>query len=57
MTLAELQAQISLGEDSRREFKRDVTNGDSLAAEMAAFANSEGGTSTWEWRTTVPCRG
>jgi len=44
MTLTELQAQIALGEDSRRQFKRDVTNGDSLAAEMAAFANSEGGT-------------
>jgi ATP-dependent DNA helicase RecG len=44
MTLSELQAQISLGEDSRRQFKRDVTNVDSLAAEMAAFANSEGGT-------------
>lgn len=44
MTLIELQAQIALGEDSRRQFKRDVTNGDSLAAEMAAFANSEGGT-------------
>ena len=44
MNVSELQAQISLGEDSRRQFKRDVTNVDSLAAEMAAFANSEGGT-------------
>jgi ATP-dependent DNA helicase RecG len=44
MTLIELQAQIALGEDSRRQFKRDATNADSLAAEMAAFANSEGGT-------------
>lgn len=44
MTLGELQAQIALGEDSRRQFKQDVTNGDSLAAEMAAFANCEGGT-------------
>jgi len=44
MTLIELQAQIALGEDSRRQFKRDITNADSLAAEMAAFANSEGGT-------------
>jgi ATP-dependent DNA helicase RecG len=43
MTLTELQAQIALGEDSRRQFKRDITNADSLAAEMAAFANSEGG--------------
>ncbi len=44
MTLTELQAQIALGEDSRRQFKRDATNADSLAAEIAAFANSEGGT-------------
>ena len=43
MTLTELKAQIALGEDSRRQFKRDVTNADGLAAEMAAFANSEGG--------------
>jgi ATP-dependent DNA helicase RecG len=43
MTLTELRAQISLGEDSRRQFKRDVTNADSLAAEIAAFANSDGG--------------
>jgi ATP-dependent DNA helicase RecG len=44
MTLTELQAQVALGEDSRRQFKRDVTNADALASEMAAFANSEGGT-------------
>lgn len=44
MTLSELKAHAALGEDSRRQFKRDVTNVDSLAAEMAAFANSEGGT-------------
>jgi ATP-dependent DNA helicase RecG len=37
-------AEIALGEDSTRQFKRDVTNSDALAAEMAAFANSEGGT-------------
>ena len=43
MTLTELKVQITLGEDSRRQFKRDVTNADSLAAEMAAFANLEGG--------------
>jgi ATP-dependent DNA helicase RecG len=43
MNVSELQSQIALGEDSRRQFKRDVTNADSLAAEMAAFANSEGG--------------
>jgi ATP-dependent DNA helicase RecG len=43
MSLKELKASIALGEDSRRQFKQDVTNADSLAAEMAAFANSEGG--------------
>jgi ATP-dependent DNA helicase RecG len=36
--------QISLGEDSARQFKADVRNAESLASEMAAFANSEGGT-------------
>jgi ATP-dependent DNA helicase RecG len=43
MNLSELKSQVALGEDSRRQFKQDVTNVDSLAAEMAAFANSEGG--------------
>lgn len=43
MNLSDLKAQVALGEDSRRQFKRDVTNADSLAAEMAAFSNSEGG--------------
>ncbi|MEI6519654.1 MAG: ATP-binding protein [bacterium] len=36
--------QIALGEDSTRQFKQDVPSIDKLAAEMAAFANSEGGT-------------
>ena len=40
----ELRSLIDLGEDSTRQFKIDVKNGDSLASEMAAFANSEGGT-------------
>jgi ATP-dependent DNA helicase RecG len=39
-----LHNQISLGEDSTRQFKSDVRNAESLASEMAAFANSEGGT-------------
>jgi ATP-dependent DNA helicase RecG len=43
MTPTELHTQAALGEDSRRQFKRDLTNADALAAEMAAFANSEGG--------------
>ena len=35
---------IRLGEDSTRQFKVDVRNAESLAAEMVAFSNSEGGT-------------
>ncbi len=34
---------VELGEDSQRQFKENIHNIDSLAAEMAAFANSEGG--------------
>jgi ATP-dependent DNA helicase RecG len=43
MTLNKLKSQIALGEDSRRQFKQDVTNPDALAAELAAFSNAEGG--------------
>ncbi|MGH9842821.1 MAG: AlbA family DNA-binding domain-containing protein, partial [Blastocatellia bacterium] len=43
MTLADLKAQVALGEDSRRQFKQDIHNADALAAEMAAFSNSAGG--------------
>ena len=43
MSPTDLKSQIALGEDSRRQFKQDVTNAAALAAEMAAFANSEGG--------------
>ena len=43
MNLRTVKQEIAKGEDSGRQFKRDVTNGDSLAAEMAAFANAEGG--------------
>jgi ATP-dependent DNA helicase RecG len=43
MNVEDLLAEVALGEDSRRQFKRDATNADGLAAEMAAFANSEGG--------------
>jgi len=39
-----LQKRIAAGEDSTRQFKADVRNAESLASEMAAFANSEGGT-------------
>jgi len=44
MTLQALLSQIFLGEDSTRQFKADVKNADSLASEMAAFANTNGGT-------------
>ena len=43
MILSELQAQVALGEDSRRQFKQDMRSPDALAAEMAVFANAEGG--------------
>ena len=41
--LASLRTIISRGEDSRHQFKEDVRNADSLAAEMVAFSNSRGG--------------
>ncbi len=44
MKINDLKQQIALGEDSRHQFKADINNADSLAAEMAAFANTEGGT-------------
>jgi ATP-dependent DNA helicase RecG len=44
LKLDDLLNQVSLGEDSTRQFKVDVRNADSLASEMAAFANCEGGT-------------
>jgi len=43
MNLNELKAQVALGEDSRRQFKQDIQSADALAAELAAFSNSEGG--------------
>lgn len=44
LTEHDLLAQVALGEDSSRQFKADIHNAESLAAEMAAFANSDGGT-------------
>jgi len=38
-----LKALIKKGDDSSCQFKADIRNVDSLASEMAAFANSEGG--------------
>jgi ATP-dependent DNA helicase RecG len=43
MDLNELKKIISRGEDSHHQFKEDLRNGDSLAAEMVAFSNSRGG--------------
>lgn len=43
MTLDELKTQITLGEDSHRQFKQDLTSPDALAAEMTAFSNADGG--------------
>ncbi|MEB3163663.1 MAG: RNA-binding domain-containing protein [Prochlorothrix sp.] len=42
-TLENLKHWIQYGEDSGQQFKVNLHNGESLAAEMAAFANSEGG--------------
>ena len=44
MTVKSILTQIALGEDSSHQFKVDVCNSESLAAEMVAFANSGGGT-------------
>lgn len=44
MDLKTLENQIQLGEDSRRQFKVNIKNAESLAAEFAAMANTEGGT-------------
>ena len=43
MKISDLRKLVAHGEDSRLQFKADVRNVDALAAEMAAFANSEGG--------------
>ena len=43
LSAAELRRLVRRGEDSGRQFKADVRNADSLASEMAAFANSDGG--------------
>ena len=39
----ELIEKIMLGEDSTIEFKREMPHRDSMADEIAAFGNSEGG--------------
>lgn len=44
MILLDPSNQISISEDSCRQFKADIRKAESLAAEMVAFANSQGGT-------------
>ena len=44
METVELLEILSHGEDSQHQFKKNVTNADSLAAEMVAFSNGAGGT-------------
>ena len=39
----DLLGQIALGEDSVRQFKVDIKNPESLAAELVAFSNADGG--------------
>ncbi len=43
MTPKALLSFIANGEDSRHQFKRDIANTDSLAAEFVAFVNTAGG--------------
>lgn len=43
MEAIELIERVGRGEDSRTQFKRDVTNPESLAGEIAAFSNAKGG--------------
>lgn len=44
LTEAALLERIALGEHSRQQFKRNFHSPDALAAELAAFSNSGGGT-------------
>jgi ATP-dependent DNA helicase RecG len=43
MEAIELIELVGLGEDSRTQFKRTVTNAESLAGDIVAFSNSRGG--------------
>ena len=44
ISIDDLRRQVFAGEDGRHQFKENITNSDSLAAEIVAFSNSEGGT-------------
>ncbi len=43
METTELIDLLSRGEDSRQQFKTDISNADALAAEIVAFSNTAGG--------------
>ena len=43
MNIKALWDAVALGEDSTRQFKVNVNNAESLASEIAAFANFSGG--------------
>lgn len=43
MEVKELIAQIERGEDSRTQFKQNITNAESLAGDLVAFSNAKGG--------------
>lgn len=43
ISLDDLRKQILAGEDGTHQFKENITNPESLAAEIVAFSNSEGG--------------
>jgi len=43
METVEIMQTLARGEDSKNQFKRDISNADSLAAELIAFSNSLGG--------------
>jgi len=43
MNLNGLQSQVVLGEDSRRQFKRDVTNVDRVMVKMVGFIGTKNG--------------
>ncbi len=43
MEASDLLTMIALGEDSRHQFKSNVTRSNALAQEMVAFSNSLGG--------------
>ena len=43
MTLIELQQILARGKDSQYQFKQNITNADSIKAEIVAMANAVGG--------------